>query len=302
MGVGVSLMVNVWLVAANPGILPNGFENLFEACEYRYTGGTHHDELHRYRLFVPRHLDPAERYPLLVWMHGTGENGTDNVSSLRWLDRVLEFPAQIERYRFFILVVQCPDTRRDWSPVVEGGDDMLAVTFAILQKSLAEQPIDPDRVYLSGVSSGATACWELAMRHPETFAAVVPMGSAGGDLSRVDRLVQIPIWVFHNFNDTKTPRRGDEETVAALQAAGGNTLLTCVSTPGHNCWKHAFLSYGIMEVVAPAAPGSVDLWDAARASAVGNGGRSGESLRAFYWSSFWEGVRNGGVGNAARSR
>jgi hypothetical protein len=84
-----------------------------------------------------------------------------------------------------------------------------------------------------GISSGAAASWELAMREPELFAAVVPLASSGSDELRAAKLATIPIWAFVN----KGERAGVERMITALQAAGGNAYLTIADAPGHDAWS-----------------------------------------------------------------
>ena len=95
---------------------------------------------------------------------------------------------------------------------------MLTVVAEILRKTIGDYSVDQDRVYLAGVSSGGNGCWEIAMRHPDLFAAVVPMGSGGGDLSRAANLVNIPIWAFHSLEDKSTPPVGTQQMAAAVMA------------------------------------------------------------------------------------
>jgi predicted peptidase len=240
--------------AEEPVVRPE-FAALFDACEYRYTGGQFHDELFKYRLFVPRNLKPGERCPLLVWLPGLGENGSDNEKNLRWLNLIIRDVSRIEEYRFFILAVQCP-TDLQWAKAPDSADDMVAVTHTILEKTLKEQPVDQDRIYVSGVSAGSSAVWEMALRFPSLFAAVVPMASGGGDPARAASLVDTPVWAFHNREDKATPCAGDEAMIAALQNAGGNAYLTLgwkyfdevpeVNT-GHDCWSKAVYSDQVMD-------------------------------------------------------
>ena len=76
------------LLAAHPDEcrLPEGFADFFDVCQYRYTGGRYEQELFRYRLFKPRSMKPGEHYPLLLWLHGMGEAGSENWRSIRHLD------------------------------------------------------------------------------------------------------------------------------------------------------------------------------------------------------------------------
>ena len=85
------------------------------------------------------------------------------------------------------------------------------------------------------------------MRYPEVFAAVAPMSSGGGDLSRADRLVDIPIWAFHSRDDTCTPPEGVQRMVQAVKEAGGNVHLTLIPTRAHNSLPEAQADHQIVE-------------------------------------------------------
>ena len=204
------------------------FADLFEAHEYRHISAHHKDEVLRYRLFVPRDVSPMRRYPLLVWLHGRGPSGTDNKAQLGVLDLMLDDPAHIEKYRFFILATQCPSEERGWYrprdvryPKASETDEMLDITVEILRKTMQEHPIDPDRVYLTGACSGGAACWEMAMRYPEIYAAMVPMATVGNfDFSRVGKLVNMPIWAFHSLHDDMaSPARAQKRVEAVKEQA-----------------------------------------------------------------------------------
>jgi hypothetical protein len=213
--------------------------SLLEAREHRYSGGLHQNELFRYRLFVPRALQPGERCPMLVWLHGSGEAGTDNELHLRWMDLILDDRLHIEKYRYFILAVQSPD--KGWS------DEMLSVVADIARQVVREYPVDADRVCLSGVSSGGSGCWNMVMQYPELFSAVAPMGSGGGRVSQPERLANVPIWSFHNRYDVGTSPTGVEETTAAVRMAGGNACLTLLPRAGHDCWTEAVQKYYVLD-------------------------------------------------------
>ena len=190
------------------------FINFFTPCEYRRTSGANHNELFRYRLFVPRPLKPTEKYPLLVWLHGVGEAGSDNRLSLRYLDSMLDDSDHAQKYRLFILVVQCPQACPVWFHTAGAADsgaggpnDMLTVTAEILRKTMREYPVDQDRIYLAGLSSGGNGCWEMAMRYPELFAAVVPMASgAGRRIASGETGEHSDLGVYQR---RRTPRRGE---------------------------------------------------------------------------------------------
>jgi predicted peptidase len=236
----------------------------FKSGEYRYTGGSYRNSPFQYHLFVPRGMEPGKQYPLLLWLHGLGEASTDPLASFRWLNLVIDDPAHIDHYRFFILVVQCPPDNPVWTrqiggPASEWGNDMMTVAVSFLHDTMRKYPVDPNRVYLSGVSSGASGCWEMALRYPELFAAVAPFSSGGGDASRAERLKDIPIWAFHNLDDFMTPPDGDKAMVAAVNEVGGNACLTFPPSPGykHDSWTAAFQKHNIMEWMLAQRRGSL---------------------------------------------
>ena len=231
------------------GQIDLGFTALLTPLEHRYTGGGYRDHLFRYRLFIPDISDPADCKPLVVWLHGFGEAGEDNVRHLLWLEHtVFSRPWQRHRYPFFLLAVQCPVENPIWTLADKtGGDDMMEVTRDILKQTLQEYPIDCERVYLSGISSGGTGCWDFAIRYPEIFAAVAPIASAGGDLSRVDRLLGTPIWAFHSERDAKPPIHRVASTIAALKDAGGIGHLTAIDSAAHDAWTSAFDEYHLLD-------------------------------------------------------
>jgi predicted peptidase len=245
---------------------PTRFADLFSALEFRYAGSQYPRDTFHYRLFVPRRLEPTQRYPLMVWLHGVGHEGGDNVKQLAHLECVLDDPSNLDKFRFFILAVQCARGEPRWfhapraaEPAGEACEDMLDVTAAILRKTMREYPVDEDRVYLAGVSSGGTACWEMAMRWPDRFAAVVPMASRGGDHSRAAKLASIPVWAFHNADDEASPADA-EEMSAAVARAGGNVHLTLLPSGGHDCWTAAFCEYDVMEWMLDQRRGALICW------------------------------------------
>ncbi len=79
------MMGTLAMAVAIAAVSAGDFADRFKVCEHRYTGGSYHNELFRYRLFVPDSLQRGQPYPLLLWLHGAGEGGKDNRSQLRYL-------------------------------------------------------------------------------------------------------------------------------------------------------------------------------------------------------------------------
>lgn len=240
----------------------NSVVNRFKPLEYRYTGGQYHEQLFRYRLFVPRRRVPGERYPLLVWFHGFHEAGDDNRESLLRMRVLLRDRKREKEPRFFILVMQCPKDNPSWyrSHGEPQPGEMLTITYEVLKKTIADYPVDADRLCVSGVSSGGSAVWEMILRYPETFAAAAPLSSGGGDTGRVDRVTGIPIWAFHSLHDKATSIEHVQRMVAAVEQAGGNVLLTVVQSNVHSTVGPAFRDAKVVDWMLAQRRGAWVCW------------------------------------------
>ncbi|MFJ2954289.1 prolyl oligopeptidase family serine peptidase [Streptomyces sp. NPDC087270] len=99
----------------------------------------------------------------------------------------------------------------------------------------ADYRIDPSRIYVTGLSMGGFGTWSLAVRHPERFAAIVPICGGLRDQG-VDRIRHLPVWTFHGEEDTTVPIRFTEEIVAGLEALGSDVRFTRYPGVGHDSW------------------------------------------------------------------
>lgn len=213
----------------------------FKSLDLYFTGGRLHHEKFSYRLFTPPEINKEMKYPLLVWFHGAGEGGSDNVKHLVHVDTAISvFESKQGPFPGFILAPQNPK-RTPWfgGPNGRTEDDMLSITWRMVQSTIQAFPIDEDRIVVAGVSSGGNACWEMALRHPGQFAAIAPVAAAGGDKSRAGKLLGCPIWAFNNVYDKQAPIDGTRQMVAAVRAAGGRAKLTEVVNIGHAVWIEA---------------------------------------------------------------
>lgn len=245
------------------GVVRQEVAEQFAEKSLEYTGGSYESREFNYRLLVPatRH----EHLPLVVWLHGYGENGSDNTAQLEWLDLLVK-PEQEAKHLFYILAVQCPADNPTWYQAHDDGqytrrssDDMCEVAMAALREVVEEYPVDENRIYLAGVSSGGSGCWEFAMRYPEVFAAVAPMSSS--DIgTQLEALLKMPIWAFHVRADPVSPEPV-RRAVAALRSQGGPSQLTELPHQGHDSWTVAFNEYHLTDWLMSQRRGFVrQLW------------------------------------------
>ena len=196
---------------------------------YELRSRLHRAPTYVYLLHLPGGYEGSgdAKWPLLLFLHGSGERGSD-------LELVKKNgpPKQIAEGRdlpFIVVSPQCPDGEW-WNP---------SVLNALLDEVGAKLRIDPDRIYVTGLSMGGFATWQLGLRTPERFAAIVPV-CGGGDPRDAARLRSIPIWAFHGADDPVVNPDLSRRMVAAVQDSGGNAKLTLYPGTGHESWVKAY--------------------------------------------------------------
>jgi len=203
----------------------------------------------RYRLLRPASDGrDGHRYPLVLFLHGAGERGDDNVKQLKFLPTWLAEPAVRQRHPCFVLVPQCRMDERwvdvSWADVKSTPQpaaptvDLTAATKA-LDETLLREAVDPARVYLTGLSMGGYGTWDLAARQPDRFAAILPI-CGGGDDDVAPRLAHLPIWCFHGDADTAVAVERSRSMIAAVKAAGGRPIYSELPGVGHDSWTPAY--------------------------------------------------------------
>lgn len=202
----------------------------------------------RYRLMRPAAVDPQATYPLVLFLHGAGERGSDNAKQLAYLPTWLAEPALRREHPCFVLAPQCREGRRwadyDWSDKTSSPQQPeptadLAAAVAALDAVIQAERVDPDGVSLTGLSMGGYGAWDLAARMPERFAAVIPI-CGGGDEATAGKLAKLPIWCFHGADDDVVPVARSRSMVAAVQAAGGRVTYTELAGVRHDSWTPAY--------------------------------------------------------------
>ncbi|HEY6895280.1 MAG TPA: malectin domain-containing carbohydrate-binding protein [Rhodanobacteraceae bacterium] len=188
-----------------------------------------------FRYFVPPGYDGSQAYPLILFLHGAGERGSDNEAQLNnnanGAMRLLD-DGNLALQPVFMIAPQCP-TDGWWS----GGT--LASAVGIVDQISATYNIDPDRVYITGLSMGGMGTWSAVVAEPGRFAAAVPM-SGNGDTSPAPTLAALPFWFFHAADDGTVGVSGSDNLVAALRNAGGSVVYTRYDTGGHAIWPVAY--------------------------------------------------------------
>lgn len=183
-----------------------------------------------YRLLRPASLQPGVRYPLVIVLHGSGAIGVDNASQLGAFALSWSAPAIQSRFPAYVLVPQFPERSANYAD--SNADGLLAsrpgvplsLTLPMLDDFIARNPVDTERIYLTGFSMGASAAWNLLLLSPGKFAAAVPFSGIPPERGTAAQLKDIPVLVVHGNADTENPIPPDRAMFAALQNAGAQKV------------------------------------------------------------------------------
>lgn len=213
----------------------------------QYTSGSGDTLL--YRWLAPDSVQEGQSHPLILFLHGAGERGSDNTAQLlHVLPRFAE-PARRAQHPAFIFAPQCPQedywTNGNFAPNRSNyvlNDTMtkaLTLTAQALALIIELYPVDTTRIYVVGLSMGGAGTWEMALRFPDVFAAAVPI-CGFSDPRYAARLTEMPIWAFHGSNDDVVPAQLSRLMVRAVNQAGGQAIYTEFPDVGHGSWVPAF--------------------------------------------------------------
>lgn len=191
----------------------------------------------RYLLFLPRDYQArgAKRWPLIFFLHGAGERGT-NV----WLVAKHGPPKIVKEkpdFPFIVVSPQCPEGQT-WS------NDAL---LALLEHVTRKYKVDDGRIYLTGLSMGGFGTWSLGLERPEKFAAIAPICGGGDtlkillpDATRTRALKTLPVWVFHGAKDPVVNPDESKRMVEALKKIGNDVKFTVYPDAAHDSWTEAY--------------------------------------------------------------
>jgi predicted peptidase len=202
-----------------------------QTAEHLSTTVTREVSLH-YLLALPEGYSETDgSWPLVLFLHGAGERGSD-------LDAVKTHgPPKLieagEKIPAIVVSPQCPEGSW-WTHHV---DDLLA----LLDDLQGRLRVDPDRIYVTGISMGGYGTWALAARAPERFAAAAPVCGGGSAVATAIRVRELPIWAFHGDADAVVPVDESQRIVDAIERFGGSRAkLTVYPGVGHDSWTQTY--------------------------------------------------------------
>lgn len=214
-----------------------------EAREWTAKDGT----VVKYRFAAPEVIEPGKSYPLVLFLHGAGERGDDNEAQLKHgVTAILEGAKKLNQ-PIFLIAPQCPKERY-WSPIDETvtklteadkPNALLEAVVALTEETSRTHPVDIKRFYVTGISMGGFATWDLLGRIPERIAAAIPV-CGGGHVPLVEKYKEVPIWAFHGERDETVPTSATREIITALQKKNATPKVTYYPTAKHDSWTQTY--------------------------------------------------------------
>jgi predicted peptidase len=188
-----------------------------------------------YLLMKPLDYDPNQKYPLVVCLPYGGYQAP--------AAQLLSSDVNRKKYPAFLFIPYSqPGSSWGGVPGRTAKDQLVYEALG----SLKEPGIDPNRVYVSGVSLGGYGSWQFISVHPEMFAAAVPVCGAG-DPKLAAKVADIPVWAFHGAKDRNVPVSGSRDMIAAIKDAGGDPRYTEFPDEAHNIWHQVTLTPGLLD-------------------------------------------------------
>jgi predicted peptidase len=207
-----------------------------------------------YRILFPAHYEQGKKYPVVLFLHGGGERGTDNEKQL--MHGATLFLKSENRRDFPCIVIfpQCPSESYWGSVKIDRSKSPLDLNFdysrsqtpaltsaiELLQKTIREERANNSQIYIMGLSMGGMGTYEAIYHYPKLFAAAVAV-CGGGDAARYNKTVKkIPFWIFHGDKDAVVGVEHSRSMVTRLEALKADVKYTEYPEVNHNSWDYAF--------------------------------------------------------------
>lgn len=207
-----------------------------------------------YQILLPQNFSEEKEYPLVLFLHGAGERGSDNERQLVHGSRLFLDEENRSEYPAIVIFPQCP--RNDyWSNVdvksgpsgrvfkfLDGGNPTksMGLVLQLLDSVTAQSFVDKDRVYVGGLSMGGMGTFEVLSRKPDLFSAAFPICGGGNPDSAVKYADKVNLWIFHGAKDDVVYPDHSVAMALALQKAGAKPKFTLYKDANHNSWDPAF--------------------------------------------------------------
>lgn len=208
-----------------------------------------------YRIMYPKNFNPKQKYPLLIFLHGSGERGSDNKAQLTHGASLFASDSVRDKFPAIVIFPQCP-AEDYWARVKTNQDEKGFRSFVFepegkpteamellveLVKSFShEKFVDRKMIYVGGLSMGGMGTFEILSRLPKTFAAAFTICGGSNPNSAKKYAKYVKVWIFHGEMDDVVSPEYSKSMAKAIQSYGGTAKLTLYPYANHNSWDSAF--------------------------------------------------------------
>ena len=207
-----------------------------------------------YRILYPANYDKTKKYPLLLFLHGGGERGSDNEKQLAWGAKLFITEESRKNFPAIIIFPQCPEDSYWAASTIDRTTTPYKIQFdytkdapwaltasnELVKTMIKEGTVEKKQVYITGLSMGGMGTFESVYRYPDLYAAALPI-CGGGDTKQYDkRIAKIPFWIFHGSADAVVDPQLSRDMVEKLKSLKADVKYTEYPGVNHNSWINAF--------------------------------------------------------------
>jgi predicted peptidase len=200
----------------------------------------------KYAVYVPRGYSAEKKWPAIVFLHGSGESGTDGQKMIvQGIGTNILWNA--DRWPCIVMLPQKPVMKDQW-------EKYDAAVMAMLEETKKAYSVDSDRIALTGLSQGGHGTWSIGSAHADVWCAAAAIcgyadGHGGGMSAEqiAGKMKGVPMWIFHGENDDVVPPEESRKVAAAMTAAGAEVKLTLYPKTNHGSWDKAYNEPGLPE-------------------------------------------------------
>jgi predicted peptidase len=207
-----------------------------------------------YQLLSPQVDNRDQKLPLIIFLHGAGERGSDNMKQLTHGSSIFLNQENQKKFPAYVLFPQCPESDY-WASVKVDRSQMplhldfdynrpitesLSLVVSLIKKLKQEKPIDANRIYVVGLSMGGMGTFEIIHHYPELFAAAIPICGGGDELQFSKRAAKLPMWLFHGDADGVVKVDYSRAMLNRIKKYNKSVRYTEYKGVNHNSWDYAF--------------------------------------------------------------
>ncbi|WP_420574647.1 prolyl oligopeptidase family serine peptidase [Kordia sp.] len=208
----------------------------------------------KYRIMYPKDFSETKQYPVVLFLHGAGERGSDNQKQLLHGSKLFANTTNRDSFPAIIVFPQCPKNSY-WSnaeidrssypinlvfPKNKKSTKSMQLVMSLMQELTSKNYVNKNKIYVGGLSMGGMGTFEILSRLPDMFAAAFAIcGDGNAELTK-KYAKKVDMWIFHGAEDNVIDPKGSIKMVSAILNNGGKPNFTLYANANHNSWDLAF--------------------------------------------------------------